>query len=263
MIKKLKLSTKCMPEARFWKLVELANWPCDYNRMRMVYRKMLSKKECESFRYTLDKAYGALSDVADTIENLPVGDDSYGDLRYHIIGLGEKRFYEYCNDKLMIQELAESGGYKESFGYCIPYDGDYSKDNVYTIKHVIDVANDSKEEIDRFWKMDVGTSAWRQWNHLKPVGMEITLIKNIIDLFLKEIKTNQAFALSRLVAEKKYIDKAVAKIDKFFEDNYKKLPRKFTDEDDKGRDSRGMCTTLFVNLVLDAETVQEFMEKGN
>ena len=52
-----------MEEARFWDLVELAKWPCDYEKMKIKYLKILTAVECKAFRKTLSAAFSMLDGV--------------------------------------------------------------------------------------------------------------------------------------------------------------------------------------------------------
>jgi hypothetical protein len=252
MINKLEVSsTAQMPEDKFWELVEMAHWPCDYNKMKIKYLKAMDRDECKRFRHTFSKAYCLLDSVATKLEDLPCGDDSYGDLLHHIIGLGRELFYDYCNDPSMIKALADSYGYKESYSYCIPYDSDYSDDGQYSLKAIIRNTKKSIEEIKKFRKMDIGDH-WNQdnWKNLEPIGEEIDKINNLMVQFLKDPTES---GLKELIKQKNFVNKASKKIEKFFHDNYLELPRKFTE-------GNGFSTALITNAVADAENVLEFIK---
>ena len=45
-------------------------------------------------------------------------DDSYSDLIYHIVGLGEAKYYKVMHNPVLAEERSKAGNYKESFGYC-------------------------------------------------------------------------------------------------------------------------------------------------
>ena len=258
MIDKIGLTnSNSMPEDRFWELVELAKWPCDYDKMKIKYIKTMSQNECRSFRLTLDKAYGLIDEIADKME-MGLGDDGYGDFIYHIIGLGKEKFYEYCNNKGLMRKLADAHGYKESYVYCIPYDDDYSSDGKYSIKAVVRVVKEGKKEIERMMKMDTGS------NHLMPILTELSYLNDVMSSFLTGFcyeDTSEEFDLRYLVKAKKRVSEACAKIDKFFEKNYMKLPRKFTSERPDGNNFNGMCTAIFTNACSDAEEVLEFLKE--
>lgn len=49
------------------------------------------------------------------------GDDSHGDMMYHVIGLGEDKFNEIMADPSKLNGM----DFTESFNYCFPYRDDY------------------------------------------------------------------------------------------------------------------------------------------
>jgi len=49
------------------------------------------------------------------------GDDSHGDMMYHVIGLGEAKFNEIMADPSKLNGM----DFTESFSYCFPYRDDY------------------------------------------------------------------------------------------------------------------------------------------
>jgi len=241
-----------MTETRFWELVELAKWPCDYEKMRIKYRVMLSKKECIEFRKYLNRAEGILDNlVSESIED--IGDDGYGDLLYHIIGLGEKEFYRHAHKPSLIQKRINSGDYKECFAYCVPYDDDYNDNSQYTIKSVKIMATHSMKEIEMFDKMDDKDTKW-----LIHIRQEMNSIEMLMQNFLDN-PTQEG--LEEMVESKVWLEKATKRIDKFFEKNYRELPRKFTDDRKNGSNYNGMCTAIFNNTVGDAEMVLEYLKE--
>ncbi|TRZ83697.1 hypothetical protein D4R86_00255 [bacterium] len=240
-----------IPEARFWELVELAKWPCETDKMKIKYLVMLSKKECAEFRKYLIRAYGILDDlVSESIEG--VGDDGYSDLLYHIIGLGEKEFYRHAHKPSLIQKRANSGDYKECFSYCVPYDGDYDKNNQYTSQSIKTIATQSMKEIEFFDKMDNKETKW-----LTHIRQEMNSIEMLMQNFLDN-QTQEG--LEDMIEYKVWLEKATKRIDKFFEKNYRELPRKFTDDRKNGSNYNGMCTAIFNNTVSDAEIVLEYLK---
>lgn len=251
MINKLNItSTECMCEDRFWNLVELAKWPCDYDKMKIKYLKLLSKDQCERFRNTLDVAWKTLDTI---IESMPlgVGDDSYRDLIHHIIGLGKEQYYKHINNKELVQKRADKREFEENYAYCLPYDSDYTDAGQYSIKSVINIANAGLKEINRMFKLDNNS------DYLKPIADELWKLSKILSLF---VERRDRDGLEKLVEEKKYVVNACKKIDRFFEDNYMELPRKFTCDREDGSNFNGMSTAVFSNCIVDAENVLEFMK---
>ena len=118
-----------MSESRFWGLVGMADWPNHgYDLPKLDYLKTLTPSEGIKFRKVLDGLWVALDKFITTDRN-PAGggDDSHSDLMYHIIGLGKETFNKCVKNYKAIKCVAENG-YKESFGYAVPYVRDW--DNV-------------------------------------------------------------------------------------------------------------------------------------
>ena len=241
-------------ENAFWDLVKLSDWPNkDSAKVKIMYRKMLSKEQCNGFRNIVGTAYDILDNELvnhpEISDNLGTGYDGYGDLFHHIIGLGKVQFYKHVNNLKLVEKLAHSRKYKESFAYCIPYDDDYEKNNMYTIEYVVNNAKASVKEIRMYDKMDNG--------ELCDIDKEMDAMKEIFKIFINNPTQD---GLCDLVSHKNYIAKACKKIGKFFEKNYDELPRKFTVSRKDGSDFRGMCTALFDNTVSDAEEVLEYLK---
>jgi hypothetical protein len=242
-----------MTDARFWELVELAKWPCNHEKAKIMYRKLLSKEECKEFRKIKSKYYNRMDAyISEKDENeLGVGDDGYNDLIHHIIGLGEDNYKKCINDFKLVEKLSET--YKESFDYCIPYDSDYDeKTNPYTLKSILEHSKACIKELQYFDEMD------KKGNYLAPINSELRLLEAWV---LGFIITGGEKGLNRLIEEKKYVEKATKAIDKFFEDEYLELPRKFTERRKDGSDFHGMCTAMFNNLCYDAELVLEYIKE--
>ena len=246
MIKNLETSTECMYEDRFWNLVALAKWPCDYKKMNIKYRKILDKDECKAFRKTMNVALNLL-DGAICNMNLPVGDDSYSDLKYHIVGLGKKEYYKHLNNTDLVQKLADSYGYRESFSYCVPYQSDYEDDEKsrYTMKSIVWIASEAQKEIERIWKLDKKNGI----EHLFPIRDELERLHNIMEVFLEN---PNKVRLEDLVSKGKYVTAFCKRIRKFFDDNYMELPRNFTE-------GNGFCTAIFENTINDANILLEYL----
>jgi len=257
-MKRTSLDLSCPSEENaFWDLVKLADWPNkDSSKVKIMYRKLLSKEKCKNFRHVVDTAYRILDNELcnhpEISDDLGVGDDGYRDLLYHIVGLGKEQFYKHINNLKLVEKLANDSKYEESFDYCIPYDHDYEKNNMYTIEYVINNAKASVKEIEMFDKMDINN----RW--LGDIKGETDYIKRIFQIFLDN--PNQSCLETLMVSNKVFVEKAAKKIEKFFEKNYLELPRKFTERRKDGSDFHGMCTALFANTVSDAEEVLEYLK---
>jgi Trp operon repressor len=238
---------KGITEDRFWELVKLAHWPCDYEKARIMYRKLLSKEECENFNNAINVAWKLLDktlNVDSISDELGVGDDGYGDLLNHIVGLGKEQYYKYLNNLKLIKELAHSHKYKESFSYCITYYSDYEKKSQYTMAYVISVVKAAVKEIEKFEKID-------SEGLLVDIDEDLCYIKRVFNIFLNS--PTLGIIESLLISNKDEIFKAVKRIERFFKKNYMELPRKFTENG-----HNGICTPLMTNSVDYAERLVEF-----
>lgn len=93
------------------------------------------------------------------------GDDSFGDMIHHVIGLGEEKFNEIMEDPSQLNDM----DYVESFSYCIPYEEDYKLLNVDC--HV-DRAKESVKELARIATENA------------PSGQDVMIIKELMNRFL-------------------------------------------------------------------------------
>lgn len=132
----VELQPKPMTEQNFWWIIEEAGWgkfDFDYKRIKAYLMGRMDFQTSETFMKAYDKKYSDLERAVDKyLDNrnrehrLPFsGDDSFGDMIAHVIGLG-KEFYEWAvKDPSIIRNL----NVKESFAYCLPYKQDYQKEN--------------------------------------------------------------------------------------------------------------------------------------
>ena len=242
-----------MSENRFWELVEMVKWPCDYQQARMKYLKILSKKECAVFRIKIEQAYCELGNLTKDLilsnQAYTLSDDGYNDFIYHVIGLGKEEFYRCVNNPDLVIQKIKANDYEESFAYCIPYESDYGEYNEYSLKLLIRLAKHAMKEIDLYRKMDYGLMKW-----LNPINGELLDIEMLIQNFLD----NPTIEGAEEVSGANWVNKATKKISKFFEKNYLELPRRFTEARSDGSYHNGICVALFDNFVSDAKSVIEF-----
>lgn len=244
-----------MTDAKFWEYVALAKWPCDYNKAKIMYRKLFSREECDEFSKIKSKYYRELYTyitAKDPDNDLGVGDDgfSFNDLLNHIIGLGKKNYDKCLKDFELVKKLAKE--YEESYAYCIPYDSDYDeKTNPYTIDNIVKSAKSCIQEIEYFDKMD------KDGKYLMPIVTELRYLEAWVLGVLVEKNEN---GLKGLIGNKAKVEKATKAIVKFFKDEYLELPRKFTERRKDGSDFHGFCTAMFNNLCDDAELVLEYLK---
>ena len=123
-----------MSPAQFWTAVDQARWGQDYgyDRIKDFFLERFSQEETEAFRETFNDLKRALGDelsqwAKDEDKSFNLGDDSWGDLLAHIIGLGKREYEATMRDPSRALNRERRGDYKESFVYSIPYPGDYKK----------------------------------------------------------------------------------------------------------------------------------------
>lgn len=136
------LTESAMSESDFWKIVDEVGWgtkTTDYHAVKGVLLRNLSPNQAASFatmesilHNKLDKALVKFEADGDKDKSqrgnpnsIGLGDDSYGDLIAHIIGLGEKEYEAVLKKPALAQERVRKGDFKESFEYCIPRASDY------------------------------------------------------------------------------------------------------------------------------------------
>lgn len=132
-----------MTEARFWQLVGLANWPHDgYDGPNAMYLTAMSKDEGIEFRNLVDEAKNVVNEAIGPERNpAQGGDDSHSDFCFHIVGLGKDQFYAHLNDYSLMEARGKARDYRESFGYAVPYKGDWEENDGETKEY-------SHEDID-------------------------------------------------------------------------------------------------------------------
>ena len=115
-----------------WRIIEFADWKnCkDYkiigNNMRLVFKQEVLKQVKNFYSEKLKEIEEVLNNYAATQPKgrrsfWGLGDDSFWDLRAHIIGLGENFYLRVLNDPSIAKEMADKGDFKENFGYIFNY----------------------------------------------------------------------------------------------------------------------------------------------
>jgi len=113
----------------FWECVAEIGWPkCESSKVSKDLLFAWTPEFAESFRKRLDRRQGEISRAFEKYEedgfeerDYWLGDDSFGDLMGHMVGLGKEAYEAALADLSLVVERARSGDYKESFSYCIPY----------------------------------------------------------------------------------------------------------------------------------------------
>lgn len=115
-----------MTEKEMWKWIKKANWSKDhdYKRIERFYIRNLNPSEIMQLRTFFDKKMDALSKKYNKcwLDNIPISDDSWIDLRAEVIGRGKSFYNSITPTKL--KKMGETDDYYECFDYCIPYEED-------------------------------------------------------------------------------------------------------------------------------------------
>ena len=122
-----------MDENEFWAIVETLGWgtkTTDYDVVKTNLMKQLPRKTARDlrtvFRYLSENLYREITSY-EKHHNVSagLGDDSFGDLIAHIIGLGRSEYVAVMYDPSLAIGRAKKHDFTESFSYCLPYDSDY------------------------------------------------------------------------------------------------------------------------------------------
>jgi len=144
---------------QFWQLVESVNWaqlstrenshstavdPCDIGKARLL-EKLPTMAHLDAFRMHYSRFHNDLyarfdswaSEAEGTrevgyeqVRDFGLGDDSFGDLIDHIIGLGQAEVSACMENPHKALQRALDFDFLESFAYCIPYREDYDPTNL-------------------------------------------------------------------------------------------------------------------------------------
>jgi hypothetical protein len=123
------MKNKLLPPATAWPLITEMGWGSCWNTKpnsteiaRTWFKKLgeLNMKLLEAFvNARANDLYQAVEEYEATHGSLEVGsDDSFSDLRYHIVGLGQVQFERHLANPMLIAERYAKGEYEESFAYC-------------------------------------------------------------------------------------------------------------------------------------------------
>ncbi len=161
-----------------WKDIEEINWAGrsiqyrGYTEGKMYMLENFTKTRCNTIRDFVSERFDDLYDCIQTFEHVNDthcgdygGDDSFGDMIHHVIGLGEAKFEEIMEDPSKLNGM----DYTESFSYCLPYDDDFEMLNA---ECHLDRARKSIVELARIVAEN------------KPSGDDVRIIKEIMDRFL-------------------------------------------------------------------------------
>jgi hypothetical protein len=113
-----------MEEQVLWKMIEVIGWKKDHNYYRIKEELSVMEpdtvKELKQFVDTkareLRKKYEEAWLGRDGGPGIDVGDDSWSDLVYDVVGRGEEFYNSITTEKL--REMGNSYDFAESFCYC-------------------------------------------------------------------------------------------------------------------------------------------------
>lgn len=119
-------------EATFWKAVAELDWkgrckePRVYETLKDEILAHWDDTFVRSFDEMLDEKVGHLYGVIEKFEqandvSCGCGDDGFGDLRHHIVGMGKEEYEAVLEDPGLAVKRGQSYDYVESFAYCIPH----------------------------------------------------------------------------------------------------------------------------------------------
>lgn len=119
-----------------------------------------------------------------------------------------------------------------------------------TIEDIVKIAKAAVKEIKLMQDMNMNS------RYLQEIEDELINMRMVLKMF---ITTPTKDNLKVLVNHKNYFTRSTKKIERFFDQNYDELPRKFTDAREDGSNFRGMCTAVIDNTISDAEDVLKLL----
>jgi len=128
-----RVDAPCTPE-KFWSEIALIGWTDKpekgfYDAAKARLLRRWTGEFIEAFDEMKDGLHSELARAVEaeeqkTGESSGCGDDGFGDLMNHVIGLGQKEYEASLADPMRVIKRGQAYNYAESFGYCIPYGGD-------------------------------------------------------------------------------------------------------------------------------------------
>ena len=120
------------PSVNYWRILEFADWKnCkDYELIGRKFKQVFAPETLDKaeafYNSKLDELKRILEDYAekktgDRNAYFGLSDDSFWDLRAHIIGLGEKTYQDVLQDPEIAKRMADQHDFKENFGYLFNY----------------------------------------------------------------------------------------------------------------------------------------------
>jgi hypothetical protein len=128
-----RVDTPCTPEL-FWAEVALIGWSDSpekkfYDKAKARLLRRWTGEFLEEFNEIKDELQSKLARAVEakeqeTGESTGCGDDGWGDLMNHVIGLGKEEYEASLADPMRVIKRGQAYNYAESFGYCVPYGSD-------------------------------------------------------------------------------------------------------------------------------------------
>jgi hypothetical protein len=115
----------------FWTTVESIGWgtkTTDYEAVKIDLMRQ-GRDVCCKLRNDFEAACNTLYRAA-VVVGLDYCSDSWDDTVKHVVGLGRAEFARCVLDPQRLVDRYNAGDYRESFGYCIPWDDDFELLNI-------------------------------------------------------------------------------------------------------------------------------------
>ena len=127
-----------MSETEFWRLIEPYGWGTKTTNSDAIEKNLMgiiTPDEADALQETFSKLKGELSRAITRYEkqndvSVGLGDDGFGDLLAHIVGMGRKEYEATLRDPQLAIDRAKANKFKESFAYALPSKRDYENLNV-------------------------------------------------------------------------------------------------------------------------------------
>jgi hypothetical protein len=127
-----------MGDREFWKLTEPYGWGTKTTDSKVIKKSLMGKLSLDeaealedAFRALSSKLYKALMAYeAKSGDDFGLGDDGFGDLIAHIIGMGKKEYEAVLKNPDLAMQRAHKSAFKESFSYSLPSKHDYESLNI-------------------------------------------------------------------------------------------------------------------------------------
>jgi len=128
-----RVDTPCTPEL-FWSEVALIGWTDNpekgfYNKAKARLLRRCTGEFLGEFREMKEGFENELGMAVDRVErktgeSTGCGDDGWGDLLNHVIGLGKEEYEASLADPMRVIKRGQACNYAESFDYCVPFGTD-------------------------------------------------------------------------------------------------------------------------------------------